>query len=346
MPLTPRKHHNSPYYNARGTIPARQPDGTIANVRIERSTGSKSKRRATEICRDFERYYHDLAYKPQTTPGKPFAEAALVYIQTKGGVSDRFVTKLIKYFKLTPITEIDQAAVAKAAMEIYPGLAASSHIRGVYAPTTTILRLSGINPCYTRPKVERTPIVVPKEDWFDTVLPHCPPKLGALLITLTLRGRRVTELLRIRPEEIDFETGDAVIGRTKNGEPVLVNIPNAALELLKADRPKGWTGRNSKSAFGYVSRSNVYRALKKICAEIGADYYSTHPAGRHAFATRLLKADKSLKFVKEAGGWKSIKMPAMLYGHLEKSEVDDEVKRMGEEWGSARTSLKKNNKNQ
>ena len=91
----------------------------------------------------------------------------------------------------------------------------------------------------------------------------------------------------------------------------------------------GITGRR---LFPYGDRHNVYRALRAVCKKAGLPYYGTHALGRHAFATRLLKQGKSLKFVQDAGGWKSIKMPAMHYGHLEKSEVQDEIRKVGEEW--------------
>jgi integrase len=357
MPLTIRKQAGSPFWFARGTVPARQPDGTIQNVRIERSTRCKSKRAAAQVAEDFARYYYELAHHPKPTPTKTFAGAALTYIQSHGGESDRFITKLIEHFGETPIDEIDQAAVAKAASELYPNGSASTHVRAVFAPTTTILRLSGVNPNFKRPRIQKAPVIVPPEDWFDAVLPHCPPKLAALLITLTLRGRRVTELLDLREDAIDYETGVAVIRRTKTGDPIQVTIPEAALELLKQERPKGFTGRYSRSVFGYVSRSNVYRALAQACERAGilvtdkngkkiGGYYGSHAIGRHAFASRLLAGGKSVKFVAEAGRWKSPRLVLDTYGHLEHQDVDKAVDEVGYRWGSERTALKKTDKKQ
>ena len=38
--------------------------------------------------------------------------------------------------------------------------------------------------------------------------------------------------------------------------------------------------------------------------------------------------------VKEAGRWKTIKMPAQHYGHLEQSKVDEDARKVGEEWAA------------
>lgn len=59
---------------------------------------------------------------------------------------------------------------------------------------------------------------------------------------------------------------------------------------------------------------------------------SPRTAGRHSFATGLLAERRTLKEVQDAGRWKSIKMPALIYGHLELSKVDDDAREVGEKW--------------
>lgn len=346
MPLSLRKR--GPYWYARGTVPARKEDGSIGRVRIEESTRTQSKTRAREIASDIERHYHDLAYGRSIKCGPSFAQAALTYIQTRGK-SDRFVTKLIKFFGETPIADIDQAAVANAAHTLYPNAKASTHVRAVFAPTTTILRLSGVRPDFKTPKIETVLPEIPPQSWFEAVLPVAPARLAALIITLTLTSRRITELLSIRPE--DVVNGEAVIGHTKTGKPIKVRIPDMALELLENAKPG--RHRRSKSLFGYSNKDNARRALLNACEKAGVlvrdekgkivgGWYGTHAIGRHSFATRLLREGKSLKFVADAGGWASIKMPAQHYAHLEKSEVAREVEKVGQEWGKKLDIRRKN----
>lgn len=327
MPLAIRKRGK--YWHARGTIPARQADGTIRRIRIEESLRTESKVEARKRASDFERHYHDLAYGRSVKRGPTFAEAALTYLQTRGK-HDRFIPKLLKHFGETPIEEIDQEAVSSAAHVLYPGRSASTHNRAVYAPIVTILRLSGWKPDFRRPRISRKPFSVPGDEWFDALLPHCPPRLSALIAFITLTGRRITEAL----EAIDNGDGTCTIGRSKTGNPVVCSVPRLVVDLLVS----GGVVSSHDRLFPFGDRHNVYRALRKACQRAGVPYYGTHAIGRHAFATRLLREGKSLKFVADAGGWASIKMPAQHYAHLEKSEVQDQVREVQEKWSRKRTT--------
>jgi integrase len=322
------------HWHFRGTVPARQADGRIARVRIEESLRTERRTDAAKRAADLERYYHGLAYGPERKRSPTFAEAAITYLETVG--KKRFVHKLVLYFKETPIDQIDQAAISSAAHALYPGCSASTHNRAVFAPVTTILRMSGFRPDFKRPKIQKTQIKVPPEGWFDAVLPRCPPRLAALLVFLTLTGRRITEAL----EATWNDDASCTIQRTKAGGAVVLRVPDLCRQLL------GDMGSDTNARlFPYGDRHNVYRALRAACKRAGVPYYGTHAIGRHAFATRLLKQGKSLKFVQDAGGWASIKMPAQHYAHLEHSEVQDEVREVGEEWGRRLAERRKKAKN-
>lgn len=321
MPYSLRKKKGSPYWYFRGTIPSRQADGSIVRVRHEESLGTESKTKARKLADERWDYYHALAYGKIADSGPTFAQAAITYLQTRGK-PDRFLDRLVQHFGETPIKQIDQAAVADAAHRLYPGACASTHNRAVFAPIITVLRLAGRRVDFQRPRIDRKAVATPPEGWFDTLLPHCPPRLRGLLVFLTLTGRRITEAL----EAIDNGDGTCTIGRTKTGQPVVLAIPAHVRSLVGG-------GKQGERLFPYGDRHNVYRELRKACNRAGVPYYGTHALGRHAFATRLLKAGYSLKFVQEAGGWATIKMPAMHYAHLEKSEVQAEVLKVGQEWG-------------
>ena len=330
MALTIRKRGK--YWHARGSVSMRQADGRIIRQRIETSTRETSKARAARVAQDLADYYHEQAYRPKPR-SISFTEAAITYVESKNpSKRDRaFAAKLVGFFGDTPIAEIDQAAVATAAHTLYSGCSGSTHNRAVFAPVTTILRLSGVRTDLRRPKVDRRPKDIPPDTWFDALLPHCPPRLASLLVFLTLTGRRITEAL----EAIDNGDGTCIIGKTKTGSAVVCRIPDLCLDFLERDNrmDRGRILRNqSNRLFGYSDRHNVYRALRAACKRAGVQYYGTHALGRHAFATRLLKAGKSLKFVADAGGWASIKMPATHYAHLEHSEVQEDVRKVGEEW--------------
>jgi integrase len=302
----------------------RQADGSIARVRIEESTHETSRARAVRTAQDIADHYHEQAYRPKS-PTVTFSDAALTYVKTRGK-PDRFLPRLVGYFGETPIGEINQTLAVAAAHRLYPGASAATHVRAVFAPLTTVLRLSGVRPDFKLPRIERKLPRVPSEAWFDSILPHCDNQLAALLVFLTLTGRRITEAL----EAIDNGDGTATIGRTKTGSPVVVGIPVMCLELL------GGVFKRNARLFSYGDRHNVYRALRPVCQRAGVPYYGTHSLGRHAFATRLLREGWSVKHVAAAGGWASPKLVLERYGHIEQSEVQEDVRKVGENWGSKR----------
>lgn len=321
----------------------RQADGKIAWVRIEESTRETSRARASRAAQDISDHYRDQAYRPQTKANPSFEEAALTYVKTKGSSKrDRdFIARLVEVFGETSIAEIDQALVADAAHTLYPDAKASTHMRAVYAPTISILRLSGLSPDLARPKIERKPPKVPPEEWYEKIVPKCPPRLAALILFCTLTGRRITEALTA---ELNPDGKSVTIPKTKTGKPAVVELPDPVLAWLAAATAKERKPR-SKRLFGYENRGNVYRALRPICKRLGVKWYGTHAFGRHAFATRLLREGWSVKHVAAGGGWESPKMVLETYGHIEHSEVGSNVKERGDKWGKDRKILPKSPEN-
>jgi integrase len=327
VPLTLRKRGR--YWHARGSVPARQADGKIGRVRIEESTHVESRVRARKIAADIERYYHELAYYPERKRGPTFAEAAITYIQTRGR-SDRFVTKLIKHFGETPISEIDQAKAVEAAQELYPGCSQATISRAVWTPLCAI-GVRGLQ----RPSAERTGINIPSDDWFAKfLLADPPPKLAALVLFITLTGRRVGEALALTEKDIDYGRGEVTIERSKTGVPMVVPVPAIVIDFLGRAGGYRYTGnRPNGRLFGYSRLTSAHVALTRVCKLAGVPRYGFHAIGRHSFATRGLKAGKSLKWVQQAGGWKTIKMVADRYSHLEQSEIHQDILDMGAKWG-------------
>lgn len=315
-------------WHARGTVHVRDRSGRLTTRRIERSTRTGSIKAARRIAGQIE-----AEYQESVLGGTTFAEAALTYMQTTG--QTRFIGPLLDYFGTMPLSGINQDSVLQACKAIYPDRTPQTWNRQVFTPVASILRLASKSghcpmPGLTRPEGHnaKPPLKVPDDAWFDSVLPHCPPNLAGLVMFLTLTGHRIGEALQVMEPECTIE-------QTKGGEPMKVTVPALVLDVMGEWVP----------GFGFSHRSNVSKALRKACKEAGAPYYRPHQLGRHAFATRLLKAGKSLQFVKVAGRWKTIKMVSERYGHLEQSEVDSEVKELGQVWGKQREMSRKTAKN-
>jgi integrase len=326
MPFTLRKHGR--FWYARGTVPMRQSDGKIAKVRVEEPTREESKTRAARVAQDLWDEYQRQAYRPQRT-APTFTDAAITFVETKQpSKRDReFLARLIEHFGELPISQLDQTAMAEACTSLYPeGAKASTLHRAVYAPTIAVLRMAGVTTRFEKPKIAKIPLKIPDDEWFKKLLPHCEPQLAALLIFLSLTGRRISEALEAT---INDDGRSVSIGRTKTGKPIRLTIPPAVIKALGGIFR---TKRPNDSLFSYGDRHNVYRALRRACRMAGVEWYGSHALGRHSFATRLLKNGYSTKFVAQAGGWASTRMVDMVYGHLEHDPVQDEALKVGEEW--------------
>jgi integrase len=325
MPFTLRKHGR--FWYARGTVPMRQSDGKIAKVRVEEPTREESKTRAARVAQDLWDEYQRQAYRPQRT-APTFTDAAITFVETKQpSKRDReFLARLIEHFGELPISQLDQTAMAEACTSLYPeGAKASTLHRAVYAPTIAVLRMAGVTTRFEKPKIAKVPLKIPDDEWFKKLLPHCEPQLAALLIFLSLTGRRISEAL----EAVINDDGKSVtVGRTKNGRPICVPIPSPCLSLLGE--------REAGKLFTFGDRHNVYRVLRRACRVAGIPYYGSHALGRHSFATRLLREGYSTKFVAQAGGWASTRMVDTVYGHLEHDPVQEEALKVGEEWLNGR----------
>ena len=129
---------------------------------------------------------------------------------------------------------------------------------------------------------------------------------------MTYTGLRTGEALRVKAE--DCKDGYVTVNKTKNGEQRTIPIPN------------GWSF--PAGGFGFVTSQGVGKALRKAHKKAGLVYRDGHEIGRHGFAARWLGAGNSLKSLKEAGGWKTLKIADEIYGHLERSEIHERMREL------------------
>ena len=219
--------------------------------------------------------------------------------------------------------------------------------RHLYTPVLAILRmgLKELAPQLERPKgYKDSPTVqIPDKAWYRAVLPHMTVTTQALVSFLTMHGRRLGDGLGRKPADFKPDDGTLLIDRTKNGESNFVDLHRTVVDLMKA--MPDWEKRTWLFGDGPTSGSNVRRDVLIACLKasgystedaetisakpsehtgtilgLSVPYFSPHELGRHAFATRMLRAGFSLQYVKDAGGWKSIEVLSRLYGHLERKE--------------------------
>jgi integrase len=298
--------------------PKRSPNwqirGTVAGHYISESTGTTERDKAEKYRLKREREIYDFIALGEQPPCT-FADAVIVYVN-KGGET-KYLTKLLDYFKEKPLREIGQAEIDMAAIELYPNAKASTINRqciSVYISVVKAALKAELAGAVLRPierRKEAKPIVTPASDeHIQALLPHCSKGLAALVNLMTYTGLRTGEALRVK--EDDCKDGYISIGKTKNGEPRNIPIPDSWVY------PDG--------GFGFSTTQGVGRALRAAHKRAEVPYRDGHELGRHAFAARWLREGYSIKGLKDAGGWKKLAVVDQSYGHLEQTEIHDKMR--------------------
>jgi hypothetical protein len=332
----PKKRKGAWY--ARGFVPVRI-GGTIARKRIERAAGSdcKTKAECQTFCDQLNRMFEERATSTRRT--LTFAKAMDNYLAL-GKPVPKYAEKLAAHFGEMLCNEIDNTTMLDATRVLFPSGSGAPNInRHLYTPVIAILRFAAMDkacdkPSFVRPAGydEHPEIECPKDDsWYPAVFRELAPDPRAISAFLTVHGRRVGELLTRKPTDFDPAAGTLYLGKTKNGCDVFIRLEPSVLALM-LQMPM-WQTR--ERLFGYpegVTGSNaVNLAIKRACKRAGVRYYSTHKMGRHRFALRLLDAGYSLQHVKDAGGWRTLKVLSDRYASRAHTEYTATIHQVGAE---------------
>jgi integrase len=317
--------------------------GKYLGVSIERSTGTREKKVASRLLAkwkdDIERGCYAKAEDPT------FASAALSYMQAGG--ENRFLEQLIKHFGLTLLARITQADVDNAAAILFPTATPATRNRHVYTPVSAVLRHGGVRTGLARPKgasgetrlfwlsPEQAMALVAAararighaERRVENALPvfkgqaragvRSARRYVALIVFLLYTGCRISEAIKLRPEDLELQRAFAFVGKTKNGKPRPVHLPpQVVAELANIEFGK-------QRVFGIATRNTrLYLWLNEIAAAAGVhipDGVGYH-AFRHTYGAWMRRyAGLDTSGLVGTGAWKS-RNAAAIYEHVEASE--------------------------
>lgn len=318
MPLKLLKRKGSPNWYIRGTV---------AGVSIFESAGTSDRAQAEAFRIKLEGDTYRRS-KLGECPPATFADAVNVYLD--GGGSERFVLKLLDYFKEKPLSEIGQVEVDRCAAVLYPKTKAATRVRCVYTPVTAILRKAvraklpgAVRDIIDKPPIASVPLRRATAQHIEALLPHCNPRLKAFVLVITCTGLRASEVLRQTPEDYAHRHGWVNVDHTKTDESAFVPLWPEAWEAVMEIMP------DAGSVFGYRTVQGVNKSLKAASGRAGIPHLSTHRIGRHAFAGRLFDAGADIATVQEAGRWAKITTVKERYGHLQKRAVHELMMKVG-----------------
>lgn len=150
-----------------------------------------------------------------------------------------------------------------------------------------------------------------------------------MIATALYSGLRVSELIRLEWEDIDFRRGLINVkskpeGHTKSHRARSVPIAPTLRPILEKER------KSQGYCFPAVKNARIYRdywdAFRQVAMKAGLNGVGWHSL-RHTFASHLVMADVNLRTIKELLGHSDI-TTTMIYAHLAPGHLKGAVERL------------------
>lgn len=298
--LVPPRQGKTPFWYARGKH---------LSVRVNRSTGTGDRALARKVIAKWER---EIECGEFAQPGEPtFASAALAYM--KAGGERTYIKRLLEHFGDAPISRIDQAAIDRAALVLYPQATPATRNRSVYTPCSAVLRSCGGGLLLRRPRGsqgnKQTAWLWPEQaEALFAEAEKLNKDFAALLIVLCYTGMRLSEALKLTWNDVRLQDGFAYVPDTKNDEPRAVFLPPVAVAALANVEISHATHRTR--LFRFVKGGHLYSLLKACAFKAGVDLpeRSAFHIFRHTYATWMRRyAGLDEKGLMATGAWKDRK---------------------------------------
>ena len=189
----------------------------------------------------------------------------------------------------------------------------------------SVLDLPLLAPKIPRPRPERgLPTVLSQEEVAAMLARPRNLKHRALLMLLYSAGLRVSEVVHLRPADLDIARGLVRVRRGKGAKDrytLLARRAIEAVELYLDAYPAGtWLFPGPKPDRHLTTRS-VQRIVKQVATAAGIDKDVTTHTLRHSFATHLLEAGTHLRIIQELLGHSSART-TQVYTHVAKTALE------------------------
>ena len=344
MPLSlrPPRKGKTPNFEIRGTYLGCRVE--VSSGTDKRSVARKQLRRIEECIEEHGRYPAPAA---QPDPGQPtFLTAAIGYMQAGG--ARRYVAPLIKHFRETTLSAIDQAAIDAAASALYPAGAPDYRNRAVYTPVSAILHhaLGDKCPPLRRPKGakgrNKTDFMWPADAFaIIEAADGIDAEFGLYLRLLIYTGIRKGEGLALLSADVQPGERAAWLRDSKNDDPRMLRLREDIVGPLEAHLKANAGERLFRFNDGGHFKHLLLRAKLKVC---GLPCPTRRPTGwkppmyrlafvgfhtfRHTWATWMRRyGGADVQGLAETGNWRDPRSAAR-YSHVVAREEWDRVEKM------------------
>jgi integrase/recombinase XerD len=179
-----------------------------------------------------------------------------------------------------------------------------------------------------RPKQsKKLPSVLSKEEIKMILEAHGNMKHRAMLSLIYACGLRRSELINLKPTDVDSKRHILIIRKAKGGKDRIAPISEKLIEMLRgyyrAYKPKVWLFEGQVSGDKYSEKS-LENVLKQAVKKAGIGKPVSLHWLRHSYATHLLESGTDLRYIQELLGHKSSKTTE-IYTHISTKSIQNIV---------------------
>jgi integrase len=294
--------------------------GTYLGVRLDESTKARDRASAAKWLKRRKREIEEGTFTPRTNPApakRTFYDAVVAYMASTG--QERFLEPLTKHFRDWPLESIAQEAIDASAIHLYPGATPATRNRQVHTPMSAILKHAGIQMKLKRPDGSRGNALTywhTEESAFAIFVAadEIDPELGLFLRLLCYAGLRLSEGLSLEVNRLELLRNFCYCGKTKNGEPRGVYLPDHLVEALKA-HPRG-LDRRGQRVFRFNKNGHLYKLINKVKKAAGQEFEpGKFHIFRHTYGTWMTQyGGLTTEGLVKTGAWKD-EQSAKRYNH-------------------------------
>ena len=136
-------------------------------------------------------------------------------------------------------------------------------------------------------------------------------------------GLRVSEVVKLRPEDIDFQRKLIHVKGGKGRKDRYTILSDVAIEILHEYLKEYGESKYlfpSRDREKYLTTRSVEKIFTNACKKAGVKKKATAHSLRHSFATHLLESGVDLRYIQELLGHKSSKTTEV-YTHVSNKEL-------------------------
>ncbi|MCQ4088454.1 tyrosine-type recombinase/integrase [Saccharibacillus sp. JS10] len=240
-----------------------------------------------------------------------------------------YTLQVQRFFAETMVNEggIDDAVVQKYSLKLLEKELSHAYVNQAISALKFyfryVLKRSNTNG-YVRPKKEsKLPDVLSLGEVARLLKSVNNLKHRAMLVITYTSGLRVGEVVRLRPEDCDWERNVVKVrqgkGR-KDRQTLLSETASAVLKpYMEQEKPEGWLFPGQREGRHLTERS-AQKVFEKALLQSGITKEVSIHSLRHSFATHLLENGIDLRYIQELLGHQSVRTTER-YTHVSRRDI-------------------------